>query len=100
MHGTLGLHRNTGNTDTDQSATSSSFLIPFKMAERHTAGLLAPLAGTGLALATPLLGAVAVVLGAGAVRRRALRLALRSAWQENKLALIVLKFLGIRPPKA
>ena len=97
MHGTLGLHRNTGNTDTDQSATSSSFLIPFKMAERHTAGLLAPLAGTGLALATPLLGAVAVVLGAGAMRRRALRLALRRAGE--KLALIVLKFLGTRPPK-
>ena len=53
------------------------------------AGLLAPLAATGLALAAPLLGAVAVVLGAGAMRRLALQLALRSAWQENKLALIV-----------
>ena len=67
------------------------------MAERHTAGLLAPLAGTGLALAAPLLGAIAVVLGAGAMKRLALRLALRSAWQENKLALIVLKFLGTPP---
>jgi hypothetical protein len=64
-----------------------------------TAGLLAPLAGTGLALAAPLLGAVAVVLGAGAMRRLALRLALRSAWQENKLALIVLKFLGGKAPR-
>ena len=69
------------------------------MAERHTAGLLAPLAGTGLALAAPLLGAIAVVLGAGAMKPLALRLALRSAWQENKLALIVLKFLGTPPIK-
>ncbi len=55
---------------------------------------LTRLASSALRAAAPLLAGMVLVLGTGAVRRLALRLALRSAWRENTLALLVLKTLG------